>query len=98
GAHVQPEAVERLADDVVLAKGGLAAKALAVGRPGEMAGMHRHAVDMPERVAGGQPLGLVPLQALLDGPQIGRLADERGAVDTPQAGEGGAVVLAEVPE
>ena len=53
GAQVQTKAVKRLANDVILAEGGHAGEALAVGGAGELAGMHRHAIDVPQRVVRG---------------------------------------------
>jgi hypothetical protein len=60
--------------------------------------MHRHAIDVPQRVAGRQQAGQVLLEALLDGPQVSGLAQEGGAVDPAKAGESIGVVVAAVPE
>jgi len=60
--------------------------------------MHGHAIDVPQRVARGQQGGQVLLEALFDGPQVGRLAQEGRAVDLAQVGEGVGVVLPEVPK
>src|SRR5262249_2151311 len=62
GAQVPAEAVERLADHVVLAAGSRPGETPAVSGAGKLAGRHRHAIDVPQGVINSQPAGQVLLE------------------------------------
>jgi len=95
-AGVDAAAVHRLPRHHVLAEGGLATEAAAARGAGEAADRQREAVEQRERRVVRSLRGAVPPQALLDPPQVGGLAGERGPMDLPQRREPVAVVPPEV--
>ena len=93
---MQAEPVEGPVRERVVPERGEAAEAAAAVGPREAAGRHRQAVGEGQ---GGVVPGRgreVPPERELDGPEVGRLAQEGGAVDLPQAREQVAEVTPEV--
>ena len=100
-AEVDAEAVERVADQVVVAVGRAAAleQPGALG-PGEPADVQREAVEQPQRLARHlvgqrQAAGQAAVEQLRRPPQVGRLPHDGGAVDAAHGGELPQVVAAE---
>src|SRR5258706_11386583 len=97
-ADMHPETIERLAHQRVLAIGSLSPKAAAAVGACELAHRQWEAVDQGEGWIvrdGGQEM--LP-EALLDGPQVGSLTDEGGAMQLTQSGKEVHPVLAKVGE